>query len=450
MNIPRCHVMLILVPEVEVKVASNFIMSDFVDDASPLTRDLNAGEKAWLMQNSLICLTARLSTRASALIEVDGALEAALLAAQTYQPYLKICVDTEKLCFKLSECIPLSFETIDTDADENVRDVARAQLAIGVDRSQTFARLHVVKCASHVRFVMLCDHLALDAKSLGLWLNQLLVSLESGEVSNTDLALPFVDWTSRIPKEINLPPFTGVDSAMLNTKIVVPEDLASAPPVLGYVKSLDKNIFTDLKEITKTKGTTLNAPLMTAFFAAVLDVARKQDPELEIPQSIRSVCAVDLRSKLTPPLASDYMNNSASVVPVTCTFEAGTDLWDCAQTTQEATLNAISADEGFRLHDITTRAAFAEMGPIFAIPCLWSNVGHVSSPTGTVESAEVCISGAGSNPVITGHCVEAGGVMALTVTYAPAFHDSSTAIAIAENFVRHVSAFATGDPCPYI
>jgi hypothetical protein len=27
-----------------------------VDDASPLTRDLNAGEKAWLMQHALICM----------------------------------------------------------------------------------------------------------------------------------------------------------------------------------------------------------------------------------------------------------------------------------------------------------------------------------------------------------------------------------------------------------
>ena len=189
---------------------------------------------------------------------------------------------------------------------------------------------------------------------------------------------------------------------------------------------------------------------MTAFFAAVLDVARKQDPALKFPQSIRSVCAVDLRSKLTPPLAWDYMNNSASVVPAATTFEAGADLWDCALRTQEATLKGISEGEGFRLHDITTRAAFAEMGPIFAIPCLWSNVGHVASPIGSVDSAEVLISGAGSNHVISGHCSEAGGVMALTVTYAPAFHDSSTAIAIGENFVRHVSALATSNPCPYM
>lgn len=428
-------------------------MSVAVDDASPLTRDLNAGEKQWLMQHALICMIARLSARASALIEVHGALEAALLATQARQPYLKVCVDTEKLCFKLSECIPLSFETIDTDADENVRDVAQAQLAIGVDRSQTFARLHVVKCESHVRFVLLCDHLALDAKSLGLWLHQLLVSLEGcagAEVSNIDPPLPFVDWVSRIPKEITLPPFSGVDSAMLKVKTVAPEDLASAPPVLGYVKSLDKSIFAGLKEITKTKGTTLNAPLMTAFFAAVLDVARKQDPDLKLPQSIRSVCAVDLRSKLTPPLALDYMNNSASVVPAATTFEAGADLWDCAQRTQEATLNSISAGEGFRLHDITTRAAYAEMGPIFAIPCLWSNVGHVASPMGAVESAEVLIGGVGSNHVISGHCSEAGGVMALTVSYSPAFLELSTAIAISENFFRHVSALATGNPCPYI
>jgi hypothetical protein len=406
---------------------------------------------------SLRSFAARLSASASALVEVDGALEAALLATQAKQPYLKVCVDTEKLCFKLSECIPLSFETIDTDADENVRDVGQEQLAIGVDRSQTFARVHVVKCASHVRLVMLCDHLALDAKSLGLWLHHLLASLEGcaggaegAEVSNIDPPLPFVDWVSRIPKEITLPPFTGVDSAMLKVKTVAPEDLASAPPVLGYIKSLDKSTFVSLKNITKAKGTTLNAPLMTAFFAAVLDVARMQDPDLKLPLSIRSVCAVDLRSRLTPPLASDYMNNSASVVPAATTFEAGADLWDCAQRTQEATLHSISTGEGFRLHDITTRAAYAEMGPIFAIPCLWSNVGHVASPNGSVESAEVLIGGVGSNHVVSGHCSEAGGVMALTVSYSPAFLELSTAIAISEHFFRHVSALATGKSCPYM
>ena len=39
-----------------------------------------------------------------------------------------------------------------------------------------------------------------------------------------------------------LPPFTGSDSAMLKTKTVAPEDLASTSPVLDYVKSLDKSI----------------------------------------------------------------------------------------------------------------------------------------------------------------------------------------------------------------
>jgi len=47
---------------ITVTIIKNINMSELdnaettVDDASPLTRDLNAGEKAWLMQHALICM----------------------------------------------------------------------------------------------------------------------------------------------------------------------------------------------------------------------------------------------------------------------------------------------------------------------------------------------------------------------------------------------------------
>ena len=112
---------------------------------------------------------------------------------------------------------------------------------------------------------------------------------------------------------------------------------------------------------------------------------------LTSPCHIRSVCAVDLRGILG--LADNYMNNSASVVPATATFGPGINLWDAAMESHNAMMDAISSGEGFRLFDITQRSAFAEMGPIFAIPCLWSNVGRLGAKEGDVTRAEVMITG---------------------------------------------------------
>ena len=99
------------------------------------------------------------------------------------------------------------------------------------------------------------------------------------------------------------------------------------------------------------------------------------------------------------------------------------------------------------LQDITRRAAFAEFGPIFAIPALWSNVGHVGALG--VASCEVHIAGAATNPIISGHVSEAGEVLTLTVTYSPLFHEAATPAYIAERFVHHVEQLATDGPCPF-
>jgi hypothetical protein len=193
---------------------------------------------------------------------------------------------------------------------------------------------------------------------------------------------------------------------MLTTKTVLPEEMASLPAVQGHVTSIDPDIFVALRARTKAHQTTLNAPLMIAFFAAVLDAAREQQEQeqkkaegtattagaaLTDPCHIRSVCAVDLRGILG--LADNYMNNSASVVQAAATFGSEINLWDAAMESQIQMMDAISSGEGFRLSDITKRGAFAEMGPIFAIPCLWSNVGRLGAKEGDVSRAEVMITG---------------------------------------------------------
>jgi len=141
------------------------------------------------------------------------------------------------------------------------------------------------------------------------------------------------------------------------------------------------------------------------------------------------------------------MNNSAGVVPASASFSDGSELWDVASTSQAAVSQGIAAGEAFRLHDITARGAFEEMAPIFAIPCLWSNVGHLG--TQGVQAVEVHLMGAGSNPVISGHCIEAADSLSLTVTYAPACHALSTAQHIGDRFLHHVSVLASGGDCPY-
>jgi hypothetical protein len=96
------------------------------------------------------------------------------------------------------------------------------------------------------------------------------------------------------------------------------------------------------------------------------------------------------------------MNNIASIskcsalIPATSEIN-GASLWTASMNARRGLLDALEAGEGFRLHDITKRMVFAEMGPVFAIPCLWSNVGHVGSEDdATLEACEVMITGAGS------------------------------------------------------
>jgi hypothetical protein len=166
-----------------------------------LCRPLNPSEKQWLAQSSLICLIAHLSSHVSNTVNKDS-LRHALSVAQKKQPFLKVCVDIEALQFKLAGPTPITFENIQSGSSsslDDVRDVARAQLIIGVDRSTTFGRLHVVTNVDDgtVSFVCLCDHICLDGKSLVCWIRDILSSLSDQDEKNEIEMLPFIDWTTR-------------------------------------------------------------------------------------------------------------------------------------------------------------------------------------------------------------------------------------------------------------
>jgi hypothetical protein len=472
-----------------------------------LCRKLTGNEQMWLAQSSLICVIADVNINKGTTIDVAN-VQAAVSKVRATQPYLNVCIDPEAMSFKLCGDMPITEETLDAYDKQSVRDAARRQLLLGVDRNATFARIHITTSADGKKkhLMAFCDHLAFDAKSLIVLLTDILklidtlklqkqlqdsVALDKAEAiveemqefagtadgipsalggglshsepdttatatATATTMLPFVEWSSMVP-EVELPPFEGVDSILLKTKAlaVAPEELGSLPGVEGVVFSVTKETFAALKEASKSRGLTLNGPLMTAFLASVTECARKQAAAAETKDdsssgsgstatAIRSCCAVDLRRNLKLP--SNYMNNSSSVVKCSAVIPPsaeinGTLLWEAAAESSKELTNSIDAHEGYRLHDITKRMAFAEMGPIFNIPCLWSNVGHIES-CDTINECEVFIHGAGSNHILSGHCVEVAGSMSLTVSYAPAFHDVATANAIGARFLEYVGLLA--------
>lgn len=425
---------------------------------SDLSRPLTATESQWLAQHSLICLDAKLSPEA-AVTATEESLALALARTRTLHPYLSVSIDAERKAFRPAPATPLSLETLDTEGGDGgflagaVRAAVQRQLTVGVDRAQTLARAHLI-CGSggeqHKHLLLFCDHLALDARSLTIWLGDIMAALLGGDAGQQDTMHEFVDWTSRIPTELSFAPFEPRGRSVVLDKIEpAPEALAAvpAPDVADLVACVEPAIFAALKGATKGRQTTLNAPLSAAFAAAVLDAARKEHDSVVAPAYVQGCCAVDARAHVTPPLPSNYINNSSSVVPTHTTFTAGASLWQVAATAQAGLLEAIAAHEVFRLHDITKRQAFAEFGPIFSIPALWSNVGHISAPG--VAAAEVHIAGPATNPVISGHVTEAGGHLTLTVTYSPLFYSEETPRYIAERFVHHVTQLSTDADTPY-
>lgn len=411
-------------------------------DCNSLCRDLTPGEQAWLSQSSLICIVAKLSSELSGNL-TDENVQARIMKCRSQQPFLSVAIDVEALKFKKIDSTPFTTaKAVDHD-QATITAIARKELEAGVDRATTLARVHLVRsapdCAS---LILLGDHLCFDGKSLMTFLSELTAETEG---SSDGGMLEFVDWTSKIPP-IEFSPFEPpCTSVKMPTKAITDPASLATSVIEDKVVNLGAEVLAQLKERTKEHDTTLNAPLQIAFLAACADAAFSQMESVpETPISARTVAAVDLRGRLGLP--ASYMNNSASVVPVHTSFaevkdgKVAGDLWTLALSAQKILTDNIEAGEAYRLNDITKRGAFAEFGPYFDILCLWSNMGFVKA-TG-VEGAEVHLRGAGSNPIISGHPITCNGSMSLTLTYAPAFHDTQTIEYIGERFAHHVSSLA--------
>ena len=262
----------------------------------------------------------------------------------------------------------------------------------------------------------------------------------------SECVLPLIAWTDLVPSSATFdsPYKSPVDTIRLSPKTPVPDPAEMASMVVeDVVVTLDAATCASLRARTKERGTTLNAPLMAAFLAGIADAALKagEVDKVGVRRSVdvRTVCAVDLRARLG--LDPRYMNSSSAVVPVHASFQCtevgdavdGAHLWPTALAAQAVMLKHIEDGEGFRLHDITKRGAFAEF--------LWSNMGVVKA-TG-IKTCEIHLRGGATNPIISGHPITTGDILALTLTFSPAHHGRETVEYAASRILHHIHFLAT-------
>jgi hypothetical protein len=464
-----------------------------------LSRALSSTEAQWLAMGggsgSPLCLCAAVAPEWAA--QLPGALEAALVTIRARHPFLQVCLGAAAAedgdgqpCLRPSTSpIPVSSEVLPADAcAADVHAAVQRQLAQGFVLATSFVRVHLLLAASGgvTHMLLLGDHMVVDGKSLAIWLTEVVVHCveeaargplssapapvaASGEPDESSL---LVDWTTRVPP-LDLPPFVSTATVLLTSLPGAAEAAAVVPPpvVRDVVVTLAPNVFVALRAQTKARGATMNAPLMAAFCAAVADTATWQqdvsggsgsgsDLRATGRTSVRTLCAVDTRRFLVPPLPADFIGNIAGVVP--CAMDVGlpaaaasgdvgsasadsdgADLWRVALTAQSSVVASADAGEAFRLRDITVRGAWAEMVPLFSIPCMWSNIGHIAGGEGAVVTAvEFHMTGAGTNPIVSGHCVEMGGKLALTITYAASFHSEDTIHHLCDRFQARVLQLA--------
>lgn len=362
-----------------------------------LCRGLNANEGFWLTVNkssSPLCLMARLRSDADL---TESMLEAALAECRMKHPYLGVCVDkTAKELRSAAVALPLSCQSVNSCSSDSIRAIAREQLLAGIDISQTLVRAHLIMSSDASWLLLLGDHLAFDGKSFVAWLTDLLSGAAGVRIAS-QIPHPFTDWTARVPL-VQLPPFAATATLSL-ALLAAPPDLSDAPNVEDVVVTLDEDVFIALKAETKAAGTKLNGPLMTAFGAAVIDAIRRQQPELSPPFPVRGMCAVDVRSHVFPPLPPDYVCSAAGLVPCALKLEPGEDLWAVAALSTKSLVADVAAGEAFRMQSIFTRGAFAELGPLFAGPFLWSNIGHFEVPAGP-RSCGSSLDGSRKQPIV--------------------------------------------------
>uniref|UniRef100_A0A7S3G7W1 Condensation domain-containing protein n=1 Tax=Palpitomonas bilix TaxID=652834 RepID=A0A7S3G7W1_9EUKA len=411
----------------------------------PLCRKLTPSEQQWLPQTSLISLTCQLHpSAAEQRFSSKETLEKRVEESRQRHPFLNVKVNPEELSFERNSEIPVSLVELEADSAEEVRKAVREELEVGsIDRKVALARVVLLRTPSASYLVLIGDHLCFDGKSFMIWLSDL---VGGGDTSGKKMH-DFVDWTSLIPDK-SFSPFSPVfESVQLNALPVAdPAELMKAG-IDDVVCTIDSETLKKLKQRTKEKGTKLNAPLMMAYFAAMADAYLDQhEGKAELPINVRSVSAADLRDQVGLP--SDYMNNSASTVPVHTSISTVEDgrvvgpLWPKAFDAQLVMKSNIAAGEGFRLNDITKRGAFAEFGPYFAILCLWSNMGVCRVPDNSVASVEVHVHGVGNNPIISAHPITVGDHLAVTFSFSNVLHKRSTVEFIAQRFDHHIRYLA--------
>ena len=416
----------------------------------PLCRPLTLPEQAWLAQSSLISLVGQVHT-----LNKDT-LISAVSTARSRNPYLNVAINTTELKYERNETIPITSETMDTlFSQESIHTIVQHQLTIGVDRTVSLAKCHLVTYQDTQSLLVICDHLCFDGKS-AMTLFQSICNEASNEAKATTNEtrtqiemLEFINWTDNIPTNISFE--TAYQPPFETMRIKPKEDIASSTElatmnVSDVIVTLPADLFLALKVKTKEQNTTLNAPLMAAFLAAAGDVAVQRnatDYGTQKTYQIRSVCAVDVRGKLN--LSDDYMNNSAGVVPVHATFQRDTTnvdaLWQSAIAAQNIMIQNIENNEAYRLNDITNNQRFNEFPGYFDIIGLWSNMGMLRCNDGVgVNNLEVHLAGSAANPIVSGHPItnQSDGRCNLTLTYSSGFHSKETIAYWGERFLLHV------------
>lgn len=260
----------------------------------------------------------------------------------------------------------------------------------------------------------------------------------------------FVDWNTQIPSIKPAPEAVpvGLDGPVGTFTLLQP---MPPPPVCAPVQdlviALTPALFTNLRTRCKSKGITLNGPLLTAFGFAIADTIRLQQPSLDVKSglTVGGLVAVDARGDLVPPLPKNYISGAAGLMP--CSVASANflvDFWATAATVTSAITMSVAARQHFRLPDMLAREAYGELGPFFAnVSFIWSNIGHLECPG--ISEVEFHLSGQGTNPIISGHCVEVDQILSLTITYSPVFHAQQDMQYIAQRFAEHLKNGCLGE-----
>jgi hypothetical protein len=382
------------------------------------SRPLNETEGLWVATNGSSSPLAVVATLVGP-VTVES-IAAHLARAWKVHPYLRSCVDLKSARIVPSELseFPLTHEVVDwsgKDALAEIRTATREQLLKGVNILEGFVRAHLLSESSSDRhhFVLLGDHMALDARSFFAVIECVMSSDDSAEPQ------PFVDWTERVPAVSKLDIDAGPPAASLAPSV------ASGTPVekvRDLVWEMPEEQFVRLKTVTKEHSTTLNGPLLVAFSQALRTVSESGD------KPVVASCAVDVRRSISPPLPADYVSSVAGLTNVS--VETSGDPWESARKSRSDLVSAIAEGQPFRMVQLLKMGDHASLGKLFNVSFVWSNVGHYGGSTSaggmSLDRLELHVMGDGSNPLISLHSIEVNHRLVMTLTFSPNFHSRET------------------------